>query len=384
MPNRYYSHNNSHRPYEVLERDNDTVHYRAVGNGGSRFKLSLVNFRRRFTAIPDDKALIIDRFIVEFETYPYDNDGCVDMTLIDSVIAAANSSESESKLAEIFQDCNAGPGDLVRPKNSFSRVVLDPSAQGEVDATVASIKLRKEIDEAFNLTAICPVRRSVYCFYGPPGTGKTITIHAIAEKLGKLLYQVDYGQVQGSESRKAIFARAKRYNAILFLDEADSLCAARTFWPSATAQRLNADKNVFIQTLDAYDGPVLMATNLLNHFDEAFMRRVSRYVKFDLPDLDMRKAIFSLHLPPANGRVEVDLIEAAQASSGLSGGDIQNVCFNSIDAACIGIERSRWKVTTAHVRTEILKVNQAKHDNLIGNQALKRGGRVTVESVGEE
>ena len=381
---KFYSHNNSHRLYEVMSRDGDTVHYRCIGNGGSRFKLSREQFARKFSAIERPKVEFIERFIVELETYPFNDNSEVNTQLLDEVISAANSSESQVKLDELFEDCDAGPGDLVRPQASFSRIVLDSSARTEVDATVASIELRKEIDEAFNLASICKVRRSVYCLYGPPGTGKTITIHAIAEKLGKLLYQVDYGQVNGSEARRAIFKRAQRYNAILFLDEADALCAARTFWPSATAQRLNADKNVFIQALDAYDGPVLMATNLLNHFDEAFMRRVSRYVKFNLPDLAMRQSIFGLHLPAANGRIDVDLAEAATASNDLSGGDIQNVCFNAIDAACIGVPRPQWKVTTALIRTEIQKVRQAKADNLAGNKALQRGGRAISGTAGGE
>jgi len=258
-------------------------------------------------------------------------------------------------------------------------VALTADLQAEVDAIVTSINLRSQIDEEFHLAEICQVRRSVYSLYGPPGTGKTITIHAIAKKLGRLLYQADYSEVTSGSGRRAIFARARRYNAILFLDEADSLCAARTFWPSATAQRMNIDKNVFFQALDAYDGPVLMATNLLNHFDEAMMRRCSRHVRFSLPDLTMRERLFRLHLP-AIPRIEVDFMRAATASDNLSGGDIQNVCFNAIDSACIdGTARAQWKVKTTHVLTEIEKVNQAKKDNLKGNEALRRGAKLPGE-----
>jgi hypothetical protein len=383
-----FSHTQSNRLYEVLSitearaatatggltqaAQAAEVFYRAVGNGGSRFKLSKSVFDRKFRPFNGVQADLVNRFLIELETYQ----GEVNVALLTKLEVILDGPETDIKLQELFRSCDAGPGVLVRPTIDFSRVALTQEGQAEVDAIVTSINLRSQIDEEFHLAEICQVRRSVYSLYGPPGTGKTITCNAIAKKLGHLLYQADYSDITSASGRREIFKRAKRYNAILFLDEADSLCAARTFWPSATAQRLNVDKNVFFQALDAYDGPVLMATNLLNHFDEAMMRRCSRHVRFLLPDVTMRERLFQLHLPAIN-RVDVDFTQASTASDGLSGGDIQNVCFNAIDSACIdGTARHAWKVKTSHILVEIGKIKQAKKDNLKGNEAVRRGAKV--------
>ena len=382
-----FSHNQSKKIYEILTTTEAEVVYRAVGNGGARFRLTPAVFGRKFTALTRDQAELVDQFRIEIETLDTTRPGVGDIstTFLSKLATIIAGAESDAKLEELWHNCDSGPGELIRPSHDFNRIALDSTVMGEVRAVVVSIQRRHEIDADFQLAEICPIRRSVYCFYGPPGTGKTITIHAVAKELGRLLYQVDYSEVNSSHGRKEIFRRARQYNAVLFLDEADSLCAARTFWPSATAQRLNTDKNVFIQTLDKYDGPILMSTNLLNHFDEALMRRTSRHIRLSLPDAVLRTRLFQLHLPNLLQKVAVDHDRAATASDGLSGGDIQNVCFNAIDAACIdGAVRANWRVTTEHIIHEIEKVNQAKRDNLVGNQAAKRAGRATIETTGGE
>jgi hypothetical protein len=371
MAMHYYSHVQSKRIYEVLSRSSTEVHYRAVGNGGSQFRLTPAAFDQKLSRLPEGHESVVNRFRIELETYR----GDVDMLLLTRLkIATQDDPQVDVSELEWWKGCNAGPGELLRPVHDFTRLALSPGTAAEVNAVVASILFRPEIDADFRMAEICPTRRSVYCFYGPPGTGKTITIHAVAKRLGKLLYQVDYSSVNSAASRKEIFRRAKIYNAILFMDEADSLCAARTFWPSATAQQLNTAKNVFIQAIDRYDGPILMSTNLINHFDEAMTRRISRHICLTLPNVEMRKKLFQLHLPNLPAKIAIDLDLAATVSDGLSGGDIQNVCFNAIDAACVdGTRRQDWKVTTGHILTEIDKVNRAKKDSLSGNLAVRRG-----------
>src|SRR4051812_41072936 len=279
-----YNNNGSGKIYEILadETTDAQVSFRAIGNGGNRFKLTRVVFGQKYTALGDRHNELVERFRIELETYSEEVNISFLGTLLGK-LAGPSLTEAMSEIDEIFAECNSGPGQLIRPTHDFSRVALEPSIRSEVDAIVASIMLRRQINAEFHLDEICVGRRSVYCFYGKPGTGKTLTGHAVAKKLGKLLYYVDYTEVSSASARREIFRRAKRYNAILFLDEADSLCASRTFWPSATAQQLNVAKNVFIQTLETYDGPVIMSTNLLTHFDEALMRRISRSVRFDMP-----------------------------------------------------------------------------------------------------
>lgn len=365
----FYYHHSSNRIYEVTGRVDGIVSYRAIGNGGDRFKLSNNAFASKLFDLTTSEERMIEKYRIELETLNSE----VNRELIGKLdVHDRDLDRGPDAIKAIFRKCSSGPGELIRPKYTLDRLILDPAVMAEVRAVISSIGNRARIDEVFQMHTVTDVRRSVYAFYGPPGTGKTSGIHAVAGKLGRLLYKVDYGMIHSSADRKEIFARAERYNAVLFLDEADALCAARTFWPSASAQRLNADKNVFFQSLDAYSGPVLMSTNLINHFDEALVRRIGRHVKIGLPGLSERKQIFALHLPRVPN-VQVHAGQVAAHSDGLSGGDIQNACFNAIDSACLGsLPPTAWEVTTEMVKLEIEKIRKVKADNLAGNRAAMR------------
>jgi hypothetical protein len=53
----------------------------------------------------------------------------------------------------------------------------------------------------------------------------------------------------------------------------------------------------------------------------------------------------------------------AELSKGLSGGDILNICLNSIYAGSVDPNPERWMVTQAMIEAEIAKARKAKAEH---------------------
>jgi hypothetical protein len=76
----------------------------------------------------------------------------------------------------------------------------------------------------------------------------------------------------------------------------------------------------------------------------------------------MHREIFALHLPNPE-RVAADYAVLAELSRGLSGGDILNVCVNSIYAGSTDADPAKWQVTQAILEAEIKKVKKPKAEH---------------------
>jgi hypothetical protein len=90
-------------------------------------------------------------------------------------------------------------------------------------------------------------------FKGPPGTGKTMAASVLAREMEAELYQVDLSQVvskyigETEKNLARLFKEARRSNAVLLFDEADSLFAKRTKVSSSNDRHANAVVNFLLQ-----------------------------------------------------------------------------------------------------------------------------------------
>ncbi len=75
-------------------------------------------------------------------------------------------------------------------------------------------------------------------------------------------------------------ASSERSGAVLLLDEADSLFAARTEISSSNDRFANLEVGYLLQRIEHHDGLVILATNLLHTIDDAFLRRFHTRVEF--------------------------------------------------------------------------------------------------------
>ena len=186
-------------------------------------------------------------------------------------------------------------------------------------------------------------------FAGPSGTGKTMAAEVIAHELQLDLYKIDLSGVvnkyigETEKNLAKIFHEAEASNAILFFDEADALFGKRTKIVDAHDRYANIETSYLLQRVEAYEGVVILATNLRENMDEAFTRRIKFIVDFPFPDVVCRKLIWQTHFPPeAPVSDDLDYDWLARRLQ-ITGGNIKNIVLNSAffaaaDGGVIGME----------------------------------------------
>ena len=287
---------------------------------------------------------------------------------------AATAADNRNPRRRRQQEETPEVGTLVLPeaRHELDLLVLHEQAKADILAGLRAIELRADLEAVWRISQIQPqAGRCILNFYGPPGCGKTRAALAIARRLGKPLYQVDYSSViskylgDTAKHIKLAFERAAELGAVLFFDEADSLLSRRVDMNESCATSINQNRNVLMQELDRFDGVVIMTTNLFGNYAPALLRRIAKHIEFALPNRAMRQRLFHLHLPCLANRLTADLREIARASYSLSGGDILNVCLNSIYAGSLADDPAQWVITQETLLAEIAKVKASKrsHEN---------------------
>lgn len=172
-------------------------------------------------------------------------------------------------------------------------------------------------------------------FYGPPGTGKTMGAQVMANQLNLELYKVNMASVMSryvGESEKKldyIFEQGKKSQSILFFDEADVLFGKRSETKDAQDKYANASTAYLLQKVEEYEGILILATNFLQNFDNAFCRRFKFIVEFPFPDKERRETIWN-HVFPENLRREEEIDTAWLAEEyNFSGSQIKNIVLSA-------------------------------------------------------
>lgn len=126
-----------------------------------------------------------------------------------------------------------------------------------------------------------------------------------------------------------VFEVAKKTHSIIFFDEADAILSKRvTNMSSATDVSVNQTRSVMLMLMNDYQDFILFATNFIQNFDIAFMRRIAKHIRFELPDQEARKRLWNLYIPtemPTNA----DVNELAEKYQGITGSDISTAILNA-------------------------------------------------------
>lgn len=170
-------------------------------------------------------------------------------------------------------------------------------------------------------------------FVGPSGTGKTMAAEVIANDLKLDLYRINLAGVvskyigETEKNLDRIFKAAEEANAILFFDEADALFGKRSEVHDAHDRYANVEVSYLLQRMEAYEGITILATNLRQNLDEAFIRRLAFTVHFPFPEAEYRRRIWAGIWPEATPLDEdLDLDTLAHRFK-LSGGNIKNIAL---------------------------------------------------------
>jgi histone H3/H4 len=166
-------------------------------------------------------------------------------------------------------------------------------------------------------------------FHGPPGTGKTLSAALLGQRTGREVYRIDLSLVvskyigETEKNLSRVFDRAQQREWILFFDEADALFGKRGETKDAHDRYANQEVAFLLQRVETFDGVVILASNLRENLDDAFMRRFESVVYFPVPRVEERLRLWRRAFSP-RAKLEVDL-EALARRHELSGGAIVNV-----------------------------------------------------------
>lgn len=231
---------------------------------------------------------------------------------------------------------------LSDPKYTFDDIILQPDTLRELQDVVSYVRNKDKLFNDWGLAERFRDRDSLaVCLYGESGTGKTMAAHAIAKELKFKMICVDYADIESkyvgetSKNLSSLFRKATESGAVIFFDEADALLSKRvTNMSSATDVSVNQTRSVLLTLLNDYRGVIIFATNFIQNFDAAFIRRIRHHVKFHLPDKDAREKLWRFCIP---SRLPVDeglnFSELAEKFDGISGSDIANAVFSAAISA---------------------------------------------------
>ena len=217
------------------------------------------------------------------------------------------------------------------PKYSLDDIILPDVVKEQILDIADYAKNSKIVFEQWGLEKTHKYSKRIGInLYGAPGTGKTMAAHAIAKYLGRKILIVNYADIESKyvgetpKNIRKVFEVAKETNSILFFDEADAILSKRvTNMTGATDVSVNQTRSVMLMIMNDYQDFIIFATNFIENFDPAFMRRISMHVKFELPDYECRRKLWKLYIPDTMP-TDVDIDEIAQKYDGLSGSDISN------------------------------------------------------------
>ena len=189
---------------------------------------------------------------------------------------------------------------------------------------------------------------------GPPGTGKTLIARAVAGEAKVPFFAISGSEFvqmfvgMGAAKVRDLFKQAnEKAPCIIFIDEIDAIGKRRDTGMGNDEREQTL--NQLLTEMDGFDGRkgvvILAATNRPESLDKALLRpgRFDRRIQMELPDLEGRKAILSVHLKKVKHET-IDMDIVARATAGSSGAELANIVN---EAALRAVRMGRKSITTS-------------------------------------
>lgn len=239
------------------------------------------------------------------------------------------------------------PAQKIATELEWDDLVLDDAVKHQLKNIIYWLRWGSLLNEDIDLKKISrPGYRTL--FYGPPGTGKTLTASLIGKLARRVVYRIDLSLIvskwvgETEKNLARIFDQAENQNWILFFDEADALFSKRTEGGGVQERYANQEVSYLLQRIEDYDGLIILASNLKDNIDPAFIRRLQSMIYFPRPNESARLAIWRNSLPqgiPLDNKLD---IASLARHYDLSGGEIVNIIREaSLYALAMGQEQSK-------------------------------------------
>lgn len=261
----------------------------------------------------------------------------------------------------------------VNASYTWDELVLEEDQKELLRQACGQITCRYRVYEEWGFRSRLAYGRGVsMLFAGPPGTGKTMAAQVLAKELNLELYKVDLSGVlskyigETQKNLRDIFDEVQKSRSILFFDEADALFGKRVNVTDSRDISANAQTAYLLQKIEEYDGITILATNLLQNFDDAYKRRIKYIIHFTFPQEEQRRQLWK-KVFPAQMPLEDDVDTEYLASSfDLSGAAIKNIAVNAAFMAAAEQQITGMK----HIMTA-LQQEYRKSGKTLGKEELK-------------
>jgi hypothetical protein len=282
--------------------------------------------------------------------------------IADAVAVAANSARRRGGapgLADLFAAARSrshaalsGVARKIEPIHGWDQIALPEDTRRQLREICQQIVERHRVLDEWGFARRLALGKGVTAlFAGPSGTGKTTAADIIARELGLDLYTVDLAAVvskyigETEKNLERIFTAAENTDAILFFDEADALFGKRSEVRDSHDRYANTEIAYLLQKMEQYEGVAILATNLRQNMDDAFIRRLQFVVEFPFPEEAERAQIWELLFPEEAERSDDIDFELLARQFRITGGSIKNIVL----AAAFLAAGDRTPIGTRHV-----------------------------------
>lgn len=319
---------------------------------------------------------VYDRLAAQFDFTP----GVIREAAQNAVCQARSQGADAVPVSFLYQACQQKISHRLGERASqvnaaycWEELVLEESAKQLLRQACAQVSNRGTVYEQWGFEEKAAYGRGLsLLFVGPPGTGKTMAAQVLAQELNLKLYKVDLSGVlskyigETQKNLREIFAEVKKSRSILFFDEADVLFSKRVDVSDARDVSANAQTAYLLQKMEEYDGITILATNLMQNFDEAYKRRMKFIIRFALPSREQRvllwEKVFPRRMPLKD---DLDLAYLAEHFE-LSGASIKNIALNAAFLAA-----SRQEMTGMKHILQALQQEYEKYGKILGKDELQ-------------
>ena len=283
--------------------------------------------------------------------------------LVESHLFAASRAHSNQKLSTLATK--------IHPRYSWADIVLPEDTLAQLREMVNTVHQRPTVYGEWGFERKIALGKGLNAlFAGESGTGKTMSADIMAGVLGLDLYKIDLSSLvskyigETEKNLNRIFTEAATSNAILFFDEADAIFGKRSEVKDSHDRYANIEISYLLQRMEAYDGVVILATNMRSNLDDAFTRRLHFIIEFPFPEAADREIIWRVNFPPETPlAADINFTLLAERFR-LAGGNIRNI----IMAAAFLAAESDTAVGMSHLlhatRREYQKMGRLIDENL--------------------
>ncbi|MEU7059651.1 ATP-dependent zinc metalloprotease FtsH [Streptomyces sp. NPDC046197] len=277
-----------------------------------------------------------------------------------------------------------GAGGLLGRKTPPRPVELRPGTQRTTFADVAGIdEVKGELDDVVDFLEHPDAYRRMgakmprgVLLAGPPGTGKTLLARAVAGEAGVPFFSASASEFiemivgVGASRVRELFAEARKVApSIIFIDEIDTIGRVRSGGASVSGHdEREQTLNQILTEMDGFSGSegviVIAATNRADILDPALIRpgRFDRVVTVSPPDRAGREAILRIHTRDIPLGPDVDLVQVARTTPGMTGADLANLVN---EGALLAVKRKQDQVTRADLSEALEKVQLGAERSLV-------------------